>query len=180
MQAARAAQAAQAAPATVGAPAGIVKRSVGKVTLERAGQTIVVQPGQVLQVGDTLRSGPASAAGITLRDDTLLTTGPDSQLQITSVAFDALTQDGNLLASLWRGTLAVVTGLISKRTPDNIKVQTRTVVLGARGTEFIVDSSGPAPGRTTGKCLCCAVLCAAWRAGPHGARQGWAWLLPQC
>ena len=130
------------APAALGTAAGIVKRSVGKVTLERAGQTLVVQPGQVVQVGDTLRTGPASAAGITLRDDTLLTTGPDSELQITAFAFDELTQDGNLLASLWRGTLSVVTGLISKRTPDNVKVQTRTVVLGSRGTEFIVDSTG--------------------------------------
>ncbi len=130
------------APAATGTAAGIVKRSIGSVTLERAGQTLVVQPGQVVQVGDTLRTGPASAAGITLRDDTLLTTGPDSALQITAFAFDDLTQDGNLLASLWRGTLSVVTGLISKRTPDNVKVQTRTVVLGSRGTAFIVDSTG--------------------------------------
>ena len=40
-----------------------------------------------------------------------------------------------------RGTLSVVTGLIGKKAPENVKVQTRTVVLGVRGTEFIVDAS---------------------------------------
>lgn len=135
---------APAASTSIGTPAGVVKRTLGSVSLERGGQVLSVLPGQVVLVGDTLRTGPASAAGITLRDDTLLTAGPDSELQITAFAFDDLTQDGNLLASLWRGTLSVVTGLISKRSPDKVNVQTRTVVLGSRGTAFVVQAAGGA------------------------------------
>ncbi len=93
-------------------------------------------------VGDTIRTGPDGAVGITLADDTLLTIGADSELVLSAYSFDSTTQDGNLLASLWRGTLAVVTGLIGKKTPENVRVQTRTVVLGVRGTEFIVDAKG--------------------------------------
>ena len=44
--------------------------------------------------------------------------------------------------SLWRGSLGMVTGLIGEKTPDKVKVQTRTLVLGVRGTEFIVDAQG--------------------------------------
>lgn len=95
----------------------------------------------VVAVGDTLRTGPDGAVGITLADDTLLTAGPDSELVISAFVFEAIGHDGKLLASLWRGTLSVVTGLIGKKTPENVKVQTRTVVLGTRGTEFIVDAS---------------------------------------
>jgi hypothetical protein len=120
----------------------VVKRSTGAVTLQRAGQLLPAQPGTLVMVGDTLRTGPDGAAGITLADDTLMTTGPNSELVISGFAFNPTTQDGNLLASLWRGTLHMVTGLVGKKAPEQVKVQTRTVVLGVRGTEFIVDATG--------------------------------------
>lgn len=121
-------------------PAGLVKRMAGQVTMLRAGQEQSVQPGMPVVAGDTLRTGPDGAVGITLSDDTLLTAGPNSELVITSYAFNPTTQEGSLLASLWRGTLSMVTGLIGKKAPEQVKVQTRTVVLGVRGTEFIVDA----------------------------------------
>ncbi len=119
--------------------AGMVKRVTGYVTLERAGSRVPALAGSVVQVGDLLRTGADSAVGITLADDTLLALGADSELQLSAFSFDSTTQDGSLLASLWRGTLGVITGLIGKKTPDKVQVQTRTVVLGVRGTEFIVD-----------------------------------------
>lgn len=132
-----------ASPATRAAamaPTGVVKRSAGQVVLLRAGQDQPVQPGLAVAAGDTLRTGPDGAVGITLSDDTLLTAGPNSELVITAYAFNPTTQEGSLLASLWRGTLSMVTGLIGKKSPEQVKVQTRTVVLGVRGTEFIVDA----------------------------------------
>ena len=132
-----------AAAATVaGTVAGTVKRSLGSVTLEREGQLQPAQAGTLLRVGDVLRTGADGAAGITLADDSLLTAGPGSELVISAFAFNPITHEGTLLASLWRGTLAVVTGLIGKKAPEQVRVQTRTVVLGSRGTEFIVESSG--------------------------------------
>lgn len=138
---------AQAAPALAPtaarastAPAGLVKRSAGTVTLSRAGQSQPAQAGAAVLTGDILRTGPDGAVGITLSDDTLLTAGPNSELVITAYAFNPTTQEGSLLASLWRGTLSMVTGLIGKKSPEQVKVQTRTVVLGVRGTEFIVDA----------------------------------------
>ena len=134
-------------PATATAtatPAGVVKRSQGEVSIERAGQRLAAAPGASLMTGDTVRTGPAGAAGITLRDDTLMTLGPDSELVISNFAFDATTHDGNLLTSLWRGTLHMVTGLIARKTPERVNVQTRTMVLGARGTEFIVETQAGA------------------------------------
>ena len=130
---------------TAAAPAaGVVKRSQGEVSIERAGQRLPAVIGMAVLTGDTLRTGAGAAAGITLRDDTLLTLGPDSELVISGFAFDATTHDGNLLTSLWRGTLHMVTGLIAKKTPERVNVQTRTVVLGARGTEFIVETQAGA------------------------------------
>lgn len=127
-----------------GTPAGIVKRMAGSATLERAGSPVPLAVGTPVQVGDTLRTGADGAVGITLSDDALLTVGAGSELVLSSYSFDSTTHDGGMLASLWRGTLAVVTGLVGKKAPEKVQVQTRTVVLGARGTEFIVDASGAA------------------------------------
>jgi len=121
-------------------PAGMVKRAAGTVTMERGGQGTPLAAGTVVLAGDTLRTGADGAVGITLADDTLLTLGADSELVLTEFSFDSTTHDGSMLASLWRGTVAVVTGLIGKKTPEKVRVQTRTVVLGVRGTEFIVDA----------------------------------------
>lgn len=122
------------------AAAGLVKRSAGSVSLERAGARLPVAPGTVVQVGDTLRTGADGAVGITLADDTLLTLGAGSELLLDDYSFDSTTHDGGMLVSLWRGTVNVVTGLLGRKAPEKLRFQTRTVVLGVRGTEFILDA----------------------------------------
>lgn len=124
------------------APAGVVKRSAGSVTLLRGGASpgLALAVGQPVRVGDVVRTGGDGRVGITLADDTLLAAGPNSELVLSEFAFNATTQEGGMLVSLWRGTLAMVSGLLAKRTPEKVNVQTRTVVLGVRGTEFIVDA----------------------------------------
>ena len=123
-------------------PAGRVKRSQGSVTVERAGQTRAVEVGTPVYVGDRVRTAADGAVGITLSDDTLLTAGPRSALLINEFQFNPTTRDGNLLTTLLTGTLSVVTGLIARQAPEKMRVRTPTVVLGVRGTEFIVEARG--------------------------------------
>jgi hypothetical protein len=124
--------------------AGVLKRVSGDVLLQRGSMVQAAAVGQRVQVGDVIRTGANGSASVTLSDDTLLSSGPGSELVITQFNFNPTTHDGGLLLSLWRGTLSVVTGLIARKSPDTVKVQTRTVVLGVRGTEFIVDAAeGP-------------------------------------
>jgi hypothetical protein len=120
----------------------VVKRSAGSVMLLRGGVApgLALAVGQPVRVGDVVRTGGDGRVGITLTDDTLLAAGPNSELVLSEFAFNATTQEGGMLVSLWRGTLAMVTGLLAKRAPEKVNVQTRTVVLGVRGTEFIVDA----------------------------------------
>lgn len=136
---------APASAAAAGQRVGLVKSVQGEVRLLRADRSQEAKAGDAVLLGDMVRTGPASYAGITLTDDTLLAVGPGSELVISQYRFDPITQDGSLLASLWRGTLSVVTGLIAKKSPEQVKVQTRTVVMGVRGTEFIVDASQGTP-----------------------------------
>jgi hypothetical protein len=121
--------------------AGIVKTSKGAVLVERAGAQIALAPGAQLKQGDRVITGTDGYVGITMRDDTLLTLGPGSALNLDSYAFDAQTHNGNFLASLSKGVMSVVTGLIAKRSPDSFIVRTRVSTMGVRGTEFIVEAA---------------------------------------
>jgi len=122
--------------------AGMVKTSQGKVSIDHAGQKVSAAPGLPVFAGDRVRTGADGSVGITLRDDTRLTAGPDSTLLITEFRFNPNTNEGNLLASLLRGTFSIVTGLIAKHSPDNVNFKTPTMTLGVRGTEFVVDVKG--------------------------------------
>ena len=120
--------------------AGVVKTSRGAASVDRAGTQIALAPGVQLNQGDRIVTGSNGYVGITMRDDTLLTLGPGSALNLDSYGFDAKTHDGNFLVSLSKGVMSVVTGLIAKRSPDSFVVRTRVSTMGVRGTEFIVEA----------------------------------------
>jgi hypothetical protein len=120
--------------------AGVVKTAKGTVTAERGSVRVPLAPGSRVNEGDRIVTGSDGYVGVTMRDDTLLTLGPGSVLALDTYAFDPKTHDGNFLASLTKGVLSVVTGLISKRSPDSFVVKTRVSTMGVRGTEFIVEA----------------------------------------
>ena len=122
--------------------AGMVKRVSGTVTLERGGLLTPVRAGTVLRVGDRITTGTPGGVGIVLADDTLVTAGPGSRVEVGDVKFDATTQEGNIFIRLFKGALHFVTGLIGKQKPENVKIETPTAVMGVRGTEFIVETAG--------------------------------------
>jgi hypothetical protein len=113
------------------------------VTLVR-GQTrrAAVTGGAVWQ-GDQIVVGAGSSAAITLRDGTVMSVGPNSAALLSQYQFDSTSEDGNIALSLFRGTLRVVTGLItraiSEQEPARVKITTPTAVIGVRGTDLIVD-----------------------------------------
>ncbi len=119
--------------------AGMVKTSVGNVTIERSGKRLPALVGTEVQVADKLRTGENASVGVTLRDNTLLSAGPSSTIVIDKFVFDSTSQAGNMSINIRKGTLAVATGKIAKKTPESVDFHTPTSVLGVRGTEFVVE-----------------------------------------
>lgn len=117
---------------------GQIKVAKGQVTVDRSGQTLAARVGMLLEPADVLKTGSDGAVGITMRDNTLLSAGPNSILALERFEFDATTSLGRLDARLRRGTLAVVSGRIAKQSPDAMTVRTPSALLGVRGTEFVV------------------------------------------
>ncbi|MBN8493652.1 MAG: FecR domain-containing protein [Burkholderiales bacterium] len=125
-----------AAPAW--ADIGQIKTRKGQVTVERQGQRLPAEVGMTLEAADVLRTGPDSAVGITMRDNSLLSAGPNSILALQRFEFDPTTSQGRFDSQLQRGTLAVVSGRIAKQSPQAMTVRTPAAQLGVRGTEFVV------------------------------------------
>lgn len=119
--------------------AGTVKSSKGLVSIERGGQKLAAPVGTAVFIADKVRTGADGAVGLTLRDSTLLSAGPNSVVSIDRFAFDTTSQAGSLSVGIRKGTLAVVSGKIAKQTPESVDFRTPTSVLGVRGTEFVIE-----------------------------------------
>ena len=119
--------------------AGTVKSVKGQAYIERGAARVDVAVGSSLHTLDKLVSGPASSVGITLRDSTMLTAGPNSTIELKKYAFDRGTNTGHMDTLIKQGTLAVVSGQMAKHNPEQVVFRTSTVTLGVRGTEFIID-----------------------------------------
>jgi len=120
------------------ADVGQIKVATGQVFVDRKGQSLPGRAGLVLEAEDVLRTGADGSVGITMRDNSLLSAGPNSIVSLERFEFDATTSEGRFDARLQRGTLAVVSGRIAKKEPRAMTVRTPSAVLGVRGTEFVV------------------------------------------
>ena len=120
------------------ADVGQIKVATGQVFVDRKGQSLPGRVGLPLEADDVLRTGADGSVGLTMRDNSLLSAGPNSILSLEHFEFDPTTSEGRFDARLQRGTLAVVSGRIAKKAPQAMTVRTPSAVLGVRGTEFVV------------------------------------------
>lgn len=120
--------------------AGMVKTARGTASIERNGQKMPAVVGALVERGDRIVTAADGAVGIALRDNTLLSAGPNTTLDLRKFAFNPISHAGVLDASVKRGTLSVISGKIAKANPDGMVVSTPSVTLGVRGTEFLVEA----------------------------------------
>lgn len=116
---------------------GRIKVAKGQVWVERQQQKLPGDVGLRLQAADVLKTGADGSVGITLRDDSLLSAGPNTTLALDRFDFDDTTRQGRFDAQLQRGTLALISGRMAKESPQAMTVRTPSAVLGVRGTQFV-------------------------------------------
>jgi hypothetical protein len=119
---------------------GQIKVSNGQVTIERNGESRPGSVGTRLDSSDVLKTGPDSSVGITMRDNSLLSAGPNSILSLDRFDYDPTTNQGRFDTQLQKGSLAVISGRMAKQSPDAMTVRTPSAILGVRGTEFVVSA----------------------------------------
>jgi hypothetical protein len=122
------------------AAAGIVKIVSGDVRVSDAQGERALKSGDAVFENTRLIAGKQSTASVVLRDGTTLVMSENSQFEISKFTFDATTQNGGILVNLLQGSMRMLTGLIAKLNPEAIQVKTKTLSVGIRGTDFIVDT----------------------------------------
>ena len=123
--------------------AGMVKVSRGGVLIERSGERLPAAVGSKVLTKDRVLTGPEGSVGIALRDNTMLSAGPNSVLDVNKFSFDSTTHAGTIDAGIKRGTLSVISGKIAKASPDGVVFSAPGMTLGVRGTEFLIDAGQP-------------------------------------
>jgi hypothetical protein len=112
---------------------GQIKNVSGQVSVWRNNVQQAAKAGDLLEQSDVLTTGANSSVG-----NSRLSAGPNSRIEFKQFRFDPTTNNGEFLADMQKGTLAVVSGQIAKRSPDAMKIKTPTTILGVRGTTFAV------------------------------------------
>ncbi|MBA4391942.1 MAG: hypothetical protein C0407_00150 [Desulfobacca sp.] len=136
-------------------PVGSIRTVKGPAAIERQQQNLTAKIGDKIFIGDTLVTSQEGSLGITLKDNTLLSLGPDTRFTVKEFLFSPAEGKFSLVTRLFKGTVAVLSGIIAKLSPDSVRLETPVGNVGIRGTKFAVkieessaefqkaDNSGP-------------------------------------
>jgi hypothetical protein len=125
------------------AAAGRVKTATGSVSIVRGTTVIPVQPGQILLPGDGLRTGADGRVGVTLKDETRLSLGPNSDIHLDQFVYAPGQGRLRFALKIVSGVMAYVSGRIAKLSPDAVRLETPSAILGVRGTRLVIRVQAP-------------------------------------
>lgn len=125
---------AQTAPA---AAVAYVKTVTGVAWVSTAGQRTQAAPGTPVLLGSQLKTLADASLGITFKDNTVMSFGPDTELTVDEYLYAPAQGQLRLGTSLVKGSLNYVSGVIARLKPDAVTVKTPTGIIGVRGTQFV-------------------------------------------
>ncbi len=93
--------------------------------------------GDVLQVGDTIRTGVASSAQLRMSDGAMIALKAGTVYRIEAQDYNEKAPgEGSQVGELLRGGLRAITGAIGHEKPEAVKYRTPVATIGIRGTVF--------------------------------------------
>lgn len=122
----------------VGDRIGTVKAVSGDVRIVRGGLELAALSGEPLIEGDVILTGEDSAIGLTFIDKSRMSLGPNSTLELAKFVYNAKGGERRFDSRLSRGSMTAASGDIAKWKPLAMRVMTPTMVLGVKGTKFVV------------------------------------------
>lgn len=118
--------------------AGVIKSLDGKATIQRDGRIIPAEIGTELYVSDTVVTERTGSAGVMLEDDTLISMGPDSKLELSDYTFEPHNATFAIALKFIKGSFAYMSGIIGRLAPEKIRIETPDAVIAVHGTRFLV------------------------------------------
>jgi hypothetical protein len=119
-------------------PVGLVTHVVGTLVVKKPdGSVKLLAVKSELHPGDVLSTQQASFARVRFSDGTDVALRPNSQLVVKEYSYAAETPaSDNVSLDLRKGGMRMVTGLLGKRNPDKVRIDTPAATIGIRGTHL--------------------------------------------
>jgi hypothetical protein len=117
---------------------GYVKTVKGDAFVVTGGKEVPAKLGTPIMEGSILKTGSAASLGVTFKDNTVMSFGPNTELTVDEYVYSPNKGNLKLAASLAKGTLAYLSGAIAHIKPEAVSVKTPTGTIGVRGTYFVV------------------------------------------
>jgi hypothetical protein len=140
-----------ARPNAIQASAKVVSAQGEVNAVDSAGQRRRLVDGGSIYPGDVVETAGATRAVLAFRDDTRITLGSTTRFRVDNFVYDDKNAgEGRFLASVLKGSVRALTGLIAKANNRNVGFSTATATIGIRGTGFDVNCTGACAGEPGG------------------------------
>lgn len=120
------------------ASVGFVKALSGLATVTHGAIATPAALAMPIYQHDRLETGGDGELGVTFRDNTRISLGPNSRIELEHFVFKPATKEYGFLLRLAYGTLEYISGLTEKLAPEAMSIETPGFTLGARGTRLLV------------------------------------------
>ena len=121
---------------------GFIKIVSGEASIQSETEVLPAQPGMPLYLGNILKTGENGSVGLTFKDNTVMSLGPNTEVTIDEYLYSPANDELKLSASLIQGTLHYISGVIAKLKPEAVSVKTPAGIIGVRGTRFLAKVEG--------------------------------------
>jgi hypothetical protein len=119
-------------------PAGHIKTVAGAAFVVREHGSTPAKPGDAIFATDTLRTAGDGTLGVTLKDDTRLSLGPNSEVKIDRYVYSPGEGGMGMVLKFVRGVAVYVSGRLAKLAPDSIRLEAPSAIVGVRGTTVAI------------------------------------------
>lgn len=118
----------------------LVKSVNGDVSVTHENKTIdKLKKGDKILVKEYINTSKNSSIGLIFEDNTLISIGSNSEFSVDEYLFEPAEKNVKFKSNLLKGTMACITGAISKINPDAMVLKTKSASIGIRGTYFVVE-----------------------------------------
>jgi hypothetical protein len=111
-----------------------LRKNKGEVLIERDGNIIKAEDGAPVYPKDIVRTGADGSVGIIFQDNSRISLGPNSRLELKKFIFKPAQGQFSMVNKMTKGTASLISGKMTKLSPESVVLETPSSTIGTRGT----------------------------------------------
>lgn len=111
----------------------------GEASLIREGKNYNLKKEFIILKHDEIKTKKSSKVQLFFNDETIITIGENSSLQVYDYLYDEKNNDSKAEFSMFKGTFKTISGKIGKIAPEKFILKTKGASIGIRGTQIEFD-----------------------------------------